>query len=145
MEQGKEGKGTNTPAEPESPEQFELLPPPNGDGEHMNLDQHWAKFWNAYPRRKEPRAARTAWDKARKLVPIPVIQAGVERYARELAGQDIKFAKYPATWLNAGCWADDPDPAPPANGARAGQSRPLSEAEVRMRALNPHLNREETP
>jgi hypothetical protein len=29
-------------------------------------------------------------------------------YAAKVAGQDPKFTKHPATWLNAECWTDEP-------------------------------------
>jgi hypothetical protein len=34
--------------------------------------------------------------------------AGAKRYAGKRAGQDPKYTKHPATWLNAGCYADEP-------------------------------------
>ena len=76
----------------------------------LTVDQHWAKFWNTFPKRKEPRTARAAWDKARKRATIEAIQAGAERCAREFDGKDLKFLKHPATWLNGDCWAEDPGP-----------------------------------
>jgi hypothetical protein len=39
-----------------------------------------------------------------------------QAYARERHGQDPQYTKYPATWLNKGCYDDEPDPAPDANG-----------------------------
>lgn len=32
------------------------------------------------------------------------------RYAGERSGEDPTFTKHPSTWLNAGCWADQPRP-----------------------------------
>jgi len=34
--------------------------------------------------------------------------AGAQRYAVERQGQPPKYTKHPATWLNGGCWEDDP-------------------------------------
>lgn len=108
---GRERKGTNTPAAHDQ-EEFHLETPDGVPGSRLTLDQHFAKFWNSYPRRKEPRTARAAWDKSRKRASIEVIQAGCERYAREMAGKEAKYVKYPATWLNADCWGDDPENHP---------------------------------
>ncbi|OKO71893.1 hypothetical protein AC630_31760 [Bradyrhizobium sp. AS23.2] len=35
---------------------------------------------------------------------------GAMRYAAERTGQDPKFTKHPATWLNGECWKDEPEP-----------------------------------
>jgi hypothetical protein len=40
-----------------------------------------------------------------------------QAYAYERRGQDPKYTKYPATWLNKGCYDDEPDPQP-APGSR---------------------------
>jgi hypothetical protein len=58
--------------------------------------------------------------------------AGVMRYAAERATEDPKYTKHPATWLNGGCWADEPKPtafATPtrADSAIAGMRRFLEE------------------
>ena len=39
--------------------------------------------------------------------------AGAKSYAAHAAaGGDPRFVKHPATWLNAHCWLDEPDPPP---------------------------------
>jgi hypothetical protein len=43
--------------------------------------------------------------------PETLIQ-GAKRYALERRGQDPKYTKHPATWLNKGCWEDEPDGVP---------------------------------
>lgn len=64
------------------------------------------RFWKAYPRKIEKKTARAAWDKAvREVDPEIVITAAAE-YAKR---SNPSYRKYPATWLNAGCWDDDPD------------------------------------
>jgi len=77
------------------------------------------EFWKIYPRKTEKIAARTAFDRAlRILAPdardeaartaaAQIIIEGARRYANEMTG-NMKFTKYPATWLNAGCWDDEP-------------------------------------
>lgn len=66
-------------------------------------------FWAVYPRRKAKEAARRAWAKAVKKVEPAVIVEGARRYAAECQGRDPKYVRHPATWLNGGCWEDEPD------------------------------------
>jgi hypothetical protein len=65
-------------------------------------------FWKLYPRRVEKFTARSAWDKALKHGTPEEIVEGARRYASERAGENIRFTKHPATWLNGGCWLDEP-------------------------------------
>jgi hypothetical protein len=72
------------------------------------LAEGFERFWSAYPRKVAKEAARKAWAKAIKGgVELETLIAGAQRYAAERAGQDPKFTKHPATWLNAGCWQDE--------------------------------------
>jgi hypothetical protein len=68
------------------------------------------KFYRAYPRKKEPQAARRAWEKAVRHADAQLIIDGAVRYAKQRDGEDPKLTKYPATWLNRGCWDDEDDP-----------------------------------
>lgn len=65
------------------------------------------QFWSLYPQRKGKQAAVRAWPKARRLADLETILEGVRRYL-----QDDRVArgyvKDPATWLNQGCWDDEP-------------------------------------
>jgi hypothetical protein len=73
-------------------------------------------FWRAYPRRIAKFAARTAWDRAVKIASPEQIIDGAKKYARWLGEPGWKpHPKYPATWLNAGCWMDELDSAPQFN------------------------------
>lgn len=72
-------------------------------------------FWKAYPLKKAKLAAERAWKKALFQVPLDgraaraqLIVDGAERYAKERADEPAKFTRYPATWLNGGCWEDEP-------------------------------------
>ncbi|MEE4419592.1 hypothetical protein [Streptomyces bugieae] len=79
-------------------------------------------FWLTYPKKKAREEAKKAWIAAieRGAQPEHIIQAA-QGYARERAGEDPKFTKYPATWLNKGCYDDEPDQPP--NGSRSGHLR----------------------
>lgn len=74
-------------------------------------------FWQAYPpdRRVAKKNAEKAWRKALFGVPAAsrgelahLILDGAKRYAKERADEPVKFTKHPATWLNGGCWVDEP-------------------------------------
>ncbi|NUS00402.1 MAG: hypothetical protein HOV67_34700 [Kribbellaceae bacterium] len=74
-------------------------------------DAEFDAFWKAYPKRVSKAGARTKWDAAIKRGIDPaVILAGAQRYATERAGADPRYTKHPTTWLNQGCWDDEPQP-----------------------------------
>lgn len=66
-------------------------------------------FWTVYPRREAKQAARKAWDKVTRSVDAATVIAGARRYADD-PNRDRAFTKHAATWLNGGCWDDDPLP-----------------------------------
>jgi hypothetical protein len=70
------------------------------------------RFWQVYPKRKAKDAARKAFAAAvkRGADPGPII-ASAQRYALERQGQPPRWTKHPATWLNGGCWEDEPEGA----------------------------------
>ena len=89
-EQGKEGKGT-----------IALRSARESDFE---------AFYDAYPRKKDPRKARSAYDAAIKRGATPEqLLVAAERYAAERQGQDPKYTKHPTSWLNADAYLDVPD------------------------------------
>jgi hypothetical protein len=80
--------------------------------EALHLDAFGA-FWSNYPKKRNREEAKQAWIAAiRRGVDPQHMVDGAQRYARERAGEDPQFTKYPATWLNKGCYDDEPD-APP--------------------------------
>jgi hypothetical protein len=67
------------------------------------------RFWAVYPRRVAKEAARKAFAAAIKRGADPeALIAGAQRYAVERQGQPRRYTKHPATWLNGGCWEDEP-------------------------------------
>jgi hypothetical protein len=71
------------------------------------------RFWAVYPKRVAKEAARKAFAKAAENgTDVEALIAGAQRYAVERQSQDPKYTKHPATWLNAGCWADETPGAP---------------------------------
>jgi len=97
-------------AAPTSPKKQERRP--------MNISvEDYSSFeiwWEVYPKRVAKFAAATAYGNVLKLglATTDVLLAGAKRYTAERAGQEAKFTKHPATWLNGGCWMDEPQ-APP--------------------------------
>ncbi|MBJ7403377.1 MAG: hypothetical protein JHD07_08805 [Bradyrhizobium sp.] len=70
------------------------------------------EFYAAYPRHEARGAAAKAYTRivrAGKTTEQELID-GATRYAAVRAGQDPRFTKLPASWLNAECWLDEASP-----------------------------------
>ncbi len=63
-------------------------------------------FWRAYPKKVARTDAMRAFERASRLAPVNEIIRGATRYAAERAGEDTRYTKHAATWLNKGCWSD---------------------------------------
>lgn len=74
------------------------------------------EFWKIYPRKEGKTPALRTWVREIRLEIVPdVIQAAI-RYAELRYGEDGRFTKHAATWLNKGTWRDsltDEKPKPP--------------------------------
>jgi hypothetical protein len=68
------------------------------------------EFWRAYPRKVEKIKAQKLYIGIIKTgrASADDLLAGATRYAAERANEDPRFTKHPSTWLNSGCWADEP-------------------------------------
>mgnify|MGYP003638271411 FL=1 len=80
------------------------------------------EFWDVYPRKVDKAKALKAFDKALQVSEFQDILAGTISY-RDDANRLDQFTKYPATWLNAESWNNDPLPHDP----RAEKERDLIE------------------
>lgn len=91
-------------------------PPHEDRKDSLPAEEHleaFGAFWLTYPKKKAREEAKRAWAAAIKRGADPEhIVAAAQAYARERAQQDPKFTKYPATWLNKGCYDDEPDQTP---------------------------------
>lgn len=68
------------------------------------------EFYQASPRKKDPRGAERAYRAALSRGHTPAaLLAGIQRYAAEVAGREPDKIKYPASWLNADAVLDEPD------------------------------------
>lgn len=72
-----------------------------------DISPDFDRWWSLYPRKVEKVATRKAFEKALGLATLEELCAGAERYGRAVAGKDAEYIKFPATWLNKGCWADE--------------------------------------
>jgi len=86
------------------PALFVLSPPV------ASIEIEFDQWYRVYPRRSDRGRAEKAFPKARKLASLETLIAGARRYAEAVRGEDQKFTKQPATWLNGKCWLDEPAP-----------------------------------
>lgn len=90
------------------------LPPSSGGSaqpERAKTSEGFEQFWAAYPRKCSKGQARKAWDKLR---PSPELLHRILRSLDAAKRRDDwrkesgRFVPYPATWLNAEGWEDEP-------------------------------------
>jgi hypothetical protein len=69
------------------------------------------RWYARYPRKKDRGAAEKAYAKARArgLIGFDELLAATARYAEWTNDKDPQFIKYPATWLNADSYLNEPD------------------------------------
>lgn len=85
--------------------------------ERKPLNSAIEQFWAIYPRRTAKGRVADALTKALKKASLDDILAGAERY-RDDPNREGAFTQYPATWLNAEGWEDDPLPPRVTAGVR---------------------------
>lgn len=96
-------------------EEIELdLPPEKSRTSKAALERQIGEDFTAwyaiYPKHEGKGAAVTAYAKARKKgATAEELIAGATRYVGLRKGEDPKFTKSPAAWLNQECWTDEPD------------------------------------
>lgn len=76
---------------------------------------YFAEFYQAYPRHIGKISAEKAFLKALSLVSHETIMNGLVKYNANIKeqGTETTFIKYPATWLNQGCWDDEYEASKP--------------------------------
>lgn len=75
-------------------------------------------WWSAFPKKVARGGAQAKYAailKAGKATESELLQ-GALRYAAEQAGKDPQFTKHATTWLNQGCWSDEPSKPSDSNG-----------------------------
>ncbi|MDX3544352.1 hypothetical protein PV729_45465 [Streptomyces europaeiscabiei] len=130
---GRHSGGTWTSAKPKNEPQDEQLPKDSsspaaqvdeGDSTDHHLEAFGA-FWSNYPKKRDREEAKKAWIAALKRGAEPQLMVdAAQAYARERFGKEAQYTKYPATWLNKGCYDDEPDPQGPPLRAVSGGYQP---------------------
>lgn len=88
----------------------------------------FAEFYRLYPRKKKPLDAEKAWTQMLKKGFSPdEIMAGLRLNLPELQRRDPQFVPYPASWLRAGEWANEPDAPSRTNRTLSDAARDLSD------------------
>lgn len=90
------------------------------------------EFWQLYPLHKAKAAAQKAWAGATRKVDPEVILEGLRRYVDEQSRPGAPHTAYPATWLNAERWDDEPAARPRGQRVSVGDAN----LEVAQRFLN---------
>lgn len=75
-----------------------------------DTDADFKEWYRTYPKHAAPAVALKAYRAVitKNLATPEQLLAGAMRYAAERSGQDPRYTKHPSTWLNGGCWADEP-------------------------------------
>lgn len=74
-------------------------------------ESRFDEFYAAYPRKMKPADARKAWDQVTKTTDPQIIIDGAHRLANDPnLPTDRKFIPYPASWLRADGWENEPYP-----------------------------------
>lgn len=106
-----------TEADAQGPEQGEIeidlpadKPPMSKAALERQIAEDFSDWYAIYPKHTGRGAAVNAYAKARKNgAAVDDLNAGATRYVKERKGEDPKFTKSPAAWLNQECWTDDPE------------------------------------
>jgi len=77
----------------------------------QGADERFDRFWKAYPKKKSKGDAKRAWGKVKHLPDI--LEKITDSLIWQVRSEDwIKdngqFIPNPATYLNGGCWEDEP-------------------------------------
>jgi DNA-binding transcriptional MerR regulator len=104
------------------------------------------EFWPAYPRKDDKGRARKAFLSVikAKTATVSDLVNGALRYAAERQGDDPKYTKQPATWLNAEAWLNAAPPAPPA-GSRMPAGQVQSRSQSAMAGIMSYGMTQEAP
>lgn len=107
-----------------------LVPAPRGRAS----DADFETFYAAYPRKAKKADAAKAFKQAVKSKPANEIIEAARKLANDPNLPEKQFIPYPATWLRAGGWDDDPYPPRHSGGYRNSNQIMLDELERAHRA-----------
>lgn len=108
---------------PEKKTQLEDTSPPLGAGEIDPPPDGFDEFYRAYPRKMKPGDARKAFKQMTRTTPARVIIEAAREYAARPDLPERQFIPYPASWLRAEAWKNEPDPPKKSNRDLAHEAR----------------------
>jgi hypothetical protein len=79
-----------------------------GQGVTALADKQFDEFWEIYPRKVGKPQAQKAFKKALEEISLEEILRCTKEYQQQRRGEDLKFTKHPATFLNSKPWLDEP-------------------------------------
>ena len=97
---------------PRNPIQSESNPNP------MRAQNGFARFWEAYPKKRSKGDAEKAWDTIKLSEPLVnqvIAKLKLAKTSADWTKDDGKYIPYPATWLRAKGWEDDYSKKPELN------------------------------
>lgn len=93
------------------------------------VEEMFDTFWSAYPRKVAKGAARKAFNKVIKTVPLDVLVDAVLKQKKSEQWKDPKFIPHPATWLNGERWEDEETRAIAQGGGQVVRKADKSESQ----------------
>lgn len=99
-----------------------LLPTPNSRPKPTTYSDEFEQAWGLYPLKQSKKKAAESFEKALKEVDLETLLEAIVRY-RDDPNRNPKYTKHFTTWLNQGCWEDEP----------AAMGPQLTSSEERMR------------
>lgn len=102
------------------------------------LEEDFELFWNLYPKKVEKIAAKKAFTKAVEENSLEEVMAGVRQLVNDPNLPPKQFIPYPASWLNAGGWTNEPYPA------REQTAEEKAEILAHQRRLEAERNKQQT-
>ena len=74
------------------------------------FESQFDDWWALTPKKVGKGQARLKFKAALKKTDFQTLKAGIIRYARQVAGQDVSYIAHPATWLYGERWLDEIEP-----------------------------------
>jgi hypothetical protein len=138
-------KGPQTPKKL-TPSQRPPSPPTGAHGSktiRLVKPSDFDRWYDAYPLHLSRGAAEKAFPKALAEADLETLIAGAESYAERKRGVERQFVAYPATWLRAKGWLDEPEKPPTDDASRfqpQGIPEDPAEREQRMARIRAELH-----
>jgi hypothetical protein len=119
---GRSPESIEEPIDISKGERDNFTPTPINEKNKEAVDGEFIGWWSTYPRHVAKGAAAKAYQRilANDEATADQLLAGAARYAAERQGQDERYTKHPATWLNGKCWLDEPSLLPATGGHCVG-------------------------